>query len=714
MAHNPFEHNVWEGQRRLRPDDDVESLNHAASERILQQTEAVQRDHRARCLLLLGQPGIGKSHVLARAFEQAINTAFPVVVRRYALPQATYRNLLRQIVWGLHETRINEHWSLLDDLCFTPLQRIVATRTAARGLDLDPEVLGQATAQDAHGALRNQLRAPLLTEAAAHFASLLHETTGSDTPLPLYSNDAVRAAFLLFDPDTRPAARDWLLGQDLCEEDLERLGLVRAVEDERTAQDVLTTLALFARASRPLLVCFDQTERLESTPEESGIDALGRAIAFLRELPSISVVFSCLKDKWFTVYARELATSYLDRIAGPQGSVIELAYPSPEEALALVRRRLGGTIAPFVSSNLMQWVDRYEPTTRRLLQECAQAYARWQRDGASGTIELELEVPLGVSALYAGASATGGDAAAHRGEDGPGSSPRSSRVRRRWEATLARTADPVPFDPAALAATMALVFTDVPLQVRGRALSLAPIGNRQRDLQLVVRAGARAIGFVFDHTNNGRSFTARLKRLRKLLEDGTCDRLVLWRAGELPRGWRVGRRLCDELTREGRVHAAVPSAETLRRLEAFRTLCSEVQSEGLDHREPAAQLFEHVLAEQPEIAELLSILGVERHSTDAEATRPRQRASRDTLPTERAPHRSPAATARGGSLRDVVRALVQRERVLAEGKLRELVREQTRREVAEPELIEVARDLEREGVLWCFASREDGHVLASR
>ncbi len=34
-AANPFEHNVWEGQRRLRPDDDVESLNHAASERIL-------------------------------------------------------------------------------------------------------------------------------------------------------------------------------------------------------------------------------------------------------------------------------------------------------------------------------------------------------------------------------------------------------------------------------------------------------------------------------------------------------------------------------------------------------------------------------------------------------------------------------------------------------------------------------------------------------
>ncbi len=673
-AANPFESCIWEGTRRLHSEDDVASLNCDASDRFEDQIKLVAADHRSRCTLLLGQPGLGKSHVLARLVEHdGRKFSYPVVVRRYALPSATFRNLFRQLIWGLSEQVLRGETTMLDDLLACNLRRVLP--------DLELETPAQRKARSRLRKLRSvQAIGACLTPALARACALAFEAhvrrRWGARALPIFSEDVISVGFQLLAAPTREAALRWLRGRDLDEQDLDALGLRSAIDDELSARDALASLALLAFGARPLAICFDQTERLESTPEERGIDALGRAIAFLRELPSLSLVFSCLKDKWARTYLQQLPSSYSDRIAGGQEDVVELAYPTPEEGVELVKRRLSGEVKPFDKANLKAWVDRFSPSARQLLLECAKEWRVWKRAGASGLIRL---------------SETGKVAAAR---PAPVEDPRQ-RLRDEWAEVLRLTPPPSSMDADEAAAALSIVLDELGLTSGGRALKLLkkPRGSK---LDHIVQAGRRRVALSFDDSNRGNSFSAQCKRLLAALEESAerarLDGLIVWRSAPIKRTWKKGRKLWQKVLDSGRVRFVNPSPESLRKLAAFRSLCSSLQGRGRDHRESAVRVFADELAPLPALQATLE--GLEAESAQA---------------AERT--EAPAADGAQG-VRDAIRSLLQELKLVASGRLRALLSEAHGAKAEAALVANALEDLEATGVIWQLRAAEGDDVIA--
>lgn len=674
MSGNPFERSVWEGSASFEGDLDVPSLNEHVLSEVRSRVRAVATDRASRCLLLLGQPGIGKSHVLARLSSELREEVFPVVVRDYSRPGALYRTLFRQIMWGLLRTPSKRRESLLRDL-------VISASAEVRKV---PSLASEFQAHFDTSSRPPDWRRGFIETCTRGLEVAAAEALGGGERVPFHSPTAARVLFSYSVLTLKRHVKRWLLGEDLSEEDLGTLGVRRSLDDEEGAREALATLSLVGVLTRPLLLCLDQTEQLESSPEESGIEAMARVISALRELPGILVVFSCLKDKWNLGYARELPSSYRDRIHGGGNDLVELRGPRPEEGVELVRRRLGGSLGPFRKKNLGEFLDRYRPSPRVLLQECARQYGAWLRGGEKGKIR----IPLG------GEEPTTPDAGpplpvvARPAPVDPGTE--FSRV-------LVRTEAPEALDPTSLEGVWATLLTDLGLEARGKALTQVRPGPKSR-VQLLVAAGGQRVGLVFDALVNGRSFASQLKSLHDDLGAGRLDRLVYWRQQPPKPSWKKGCQLWADLEQDSRVLVHRPAAETLRRLQAFRALCADLQGEGRSHREVGRAVLGGALRECQEVQEVLRFVGAQLQAAP-----------------EAPPQEPPVSGPPGGSsLREILSGLVREARILGWSRLLELLREISPDPVDEHVVERGLEDLEAAGVLWRLRGGEERYVVASR
>jgi hypothetical protein len=611
---------------------------------------------------------VGKSHVLARLTSRARDIAFPVVVRDYSRPGAIYRTLFRRLLWELLHTPSSFKESLLRELVGGMAKCIRRDPAFREEFDhlLDPKRRSPSWRQD------------FLDASIRGLEPVSARVLGPAFPVPLYSATAARVLCSFQVMNLKKRVRRWLLGEDLVEEDLEALGVARSLDDEETAREALATLSLASTLTRPLLLCLDQTEQLESSPEETGIEAMARVITALRELPGFSLVFSCLKDRWNMGYARELPSSYRDRISGGGNDLVELLSPTPEQGVRLVRGRLGGKLGPFKKKNLHEFLDRHRPSPRILLQECSRQYRSWLRQGKKGEVLLPLG-GKGSEALIVGQVAMQVDPATE------------------FSQVLVKTQAPEEIDPAVLEGAMATALTDLHLRARGKALTQVTPAKPSK-LSLVVSAGGQRIGFVFDDLVHGTGFTNRLKSVLSDLAAKRVDHLVYWRRIPPQKSWKVGNQKWQELQALPNALVRCPGPEVLRRLQAFRTLCSRLQSEGRCHQEVGRAVVFGALREQTEFQEILQLAGVQRVAGGP--------------PT--APSRDLQASSGNGGVRDLLVRILAEARLLSRERLLEKIRDEVPEGLEEAVFERAVEDVEVAGGLWRLPARGPGYVVCLR
>jgi hypothetical protein len=246
---------------------------------------------------------------------------------------------------------------------------------------------------------------------------------------------------------------------------------------------------------------------------------------------------------------------------------------------------------------------------------------------------------------------------------------------------------------------MAGILTELGLTSGGKLVTQLPLPKKSR-LDLLVQGGKRRIGFVFDETDHGTRFAGLTKALLDELEAGAMDHLVVWRRGEVPAGWKAGRERWARLGARPDVSLVAPSADTLRRLAAFRQLCRELQADGRDHREEAAAAMPGALGACPELQAALGLVGA---GAAGQAPEPRPPAS----PVAGLPDGS-------GAVRDLVARLVQERKVLRRSNLLELVGDAGASPVEAGVFERALDDLERAGLLWRLEAAREDYVVCFR
>lgn len=185
----------------------------------------------------------------------------------------------------------------------------------------------------------------------------------------------------------RLQARRWLRGEELSDEDLERLEIARD-SDPPTAGEVLRAVSALLPDEMPIVLCCDQLESVLRVP--NGMRNLASDLVGLLqddELSNLLIVISCLEDRWQEDSEQEgtggTHTMFYDRV-----EPLQLHAPEPSQVVQLIRQRLQSwsnyrpdSTWPFDELSLHAWADQERPSPRGALKFCSQEFQRWLENG---------------------------------------------------------------------------------------------------------------------------------------------------------------------------------------------------------------------------------------------------------------------------------------------------------------------------------------------
>ena len=548
---NPFRQTVvadpWQAGQ-----DDVPEIHDEAFRLCCDVLQAVRSGGQTRSVVVYGEAGSGKTHLLRRFRTycvgdppHAVDPIAPEVVFVAAKLQTSPQHLWRYL-----------RQSLVDDLLrpgpdgTTQLERVLLRRFAeVRPADADLRLWFEWLCE-AHPD-PDDLRATLddLFDQVDHTVRM-----GRDVC-------AVLGHLLL--KRHRRDAKAWLRGDALPESALAALGLAPPADDadpEDQARAVVGALCRLAGAKVPVVFCFDQIEALQvDRRDTAALFAFGRVVMELFQQSENVLIVASVQISFLEPLKEAMLRPAWERLAMYRKAIDPLRW---SEAVRLISARLdavpelkaqrasrpGEPVWPLDEARLKARVGPLGETARRILAECADQF----------------------DAVQAGRQATG----ATRTPPRP-SSPEAF-LDETWRERLGRSrAENTPEK------TDEVLAHGLPLLVRAAAPEWGLVADHDlRDVDLLWAGADGRVGVHFCNARDMRSVWRPLGRLPELLREKRLEKLVIARDARLPLTGERVRKAHEELRRQG-AREIRPSAEVLAALDALRGLLSDAKAGDL-------------------------------------------------------------------------------------------------------------------------------------
>ncbi|MBA4394294.1 MAG: hypothetical protein C0407_12155, partial [Desulfobacca sp.] len=233
---------------------DVSEIHAEAFQECCQAISYVQKTHQSASIIIHGEAGSGKTHLMARLrFFLSNAPAVFISIPLQTAPHMLWRHLRRCLIDDL--LRPGDHNR-------NQFKKIAALRLRNNTLDLEGWLSQVQMDHDLFGVL-------------SHF----------------------------FSNEYRRETRAWLRGDSLSETDLTRLNLSTTGEDEEDQEDksrrVVLSLCNFFGSAICLVFCFDQVEALQNRPEEkTGLFAFGKMVRAVHDGTDNALLISCMQSSF--------------------------------------------------------------------------------------------------------------------------------------------------------------------------------------------------------------------------------------------------------------------------------------------------------------------------------------------------------------------------------------------------------------------------------
>jgi hypothetical protein len=552
---------------------DVTEIHERPFHACVEALEAVRHEGQTRSVLLFGEPGSGKTHLLRRLRAHwigepphEVDPIRPAAVFVAAKLQTSPQHLWRYVRQGLVDDMMRP---ITDDT--TLLERVLLLRFAeVRPADADL-LMWREWVHSEH---------PKPDDLRAFIDELLDRIDAREH----LGRDLSVVLGYLFLGEHRRDARAWLRGDSLPESALEALGLVSPPADvppEDQAREVVGALCRLAGPTIPVVFAFDQIEALQTDRQDkSALFAFGRVVMELFQATRNVLIVSCVLSTFLDDLQDGMLRAAWDRLAMHREALESLDWPT---ATRLIAARLDASPAlrglrvdkealwPLEESALRKRLSPLGESPRRILGACGEAFDRLR---------------IGV--------------------DQPARPP-EERLREEWSRRLASC-----LARSGTERSVGILAQGLPLLVQTFAFGWkTETDDLPGDVDILLRGPAVRLGIHLSHKQDMRGVWRPLERLTGLLKDGKVDRVVVVRDARLPLKPSVRERL-DELRRAGG-KLVQPRAEVLAALDAIRVLLSDARSGDLTEspetvaswlaREAAPELREflgEVLAGPPE------------------------------------------------------------------------------------------------------------------
>lgn len=551
-AGNPFDNGIV-SDAWCRPAVDVPTIYGSVSDLCHDLLEDVRRHGKRRSLLIHGTAGSGKTHLLAR-LRATVTTEPQREPPRRDPPQQAPPPFFCYVRLATATNMIRRHLRacLVRDLL----------RKDARGTTRLEAIVLASLAKESGEPFDRDEGAALLRGIQADAAGWeeLRESFGEMATRLSLDYPLARGLRLFLLRQQRHEVAQWLEHGELPDEVREQLGFdtpkdeEAAADPERMAEQMVHRLARLVTDTRPLVLCFDQIESLQVSPDDrTGFFAFGRLAADLFDQLEPLLLVTCAQSALLPQIRQAIARADYHRLA-QQERVLE---PLTEaEAVALIHARLAASpslrddprrqqdpVWPLGPAGLRRFLAEGDRTPRRLIALCRDAFPHVG------------ERPVDIDAFLADLFES-----------------------RRLDA-VTHMADPT----AAFVHGLALV-----MAIR-RHVPVTTPANRP-DVELVLSLPERQVSIsVCNHAGNG--LTAQLRRITQQ-PLGVHEERIIVRDMRLPiprsshRAWEYWQRLATDRERTAaglaRVRTLCPTPEMLAALEAVRSVMSDARAGELE------------------------------------------------------------------------------------------------------------------------------------
>ncbi|ARV58682.1 KAP family P-loop domain-containing protein [Nostocales cyanobacterium HT-58-2] len=223
----------------------VESIHQEAIAEIEGLLDLVATDHRSRTVLLIGDSGSGKSHLLGR-IKRTLNPKafFAYILCNWADSGNIWRHILRYTVDSLIEIPENQQESQLM-LWLKSLSAFTKRSLKERFFNDKIWQLLQSDRQKFIQHLKQTYKKAGIYNPDIFFG-VLHDLTNPE----------------LFD-----LACEWLRGDDLSEESMQTLKVRHCIDTEDVAKNILANFGKISTETQPVVLCFENLETLPKLPD---------------------------------------------------------------------------------------------------------------------------------------------------------------------------------------------------------------------------------------------------------------------------------------------------------------------------------------------------------------------------------------------------------------------------------------------------------------
>ncbi len=548
---------------------DVNAIHREVFEQCVQGIQHVRQNQRSAGLLIHGEAGSGKTHLLRRLRTHLTPQApsdtgreecLYVWVRLQTSPRMIWRTLRRTLVddWFRPVRGVNSQFQRI------LFHRFAEIRTAEGDLERWYEFM--------------------LENDPAGLKQLLDQIADA---LDLDRNTAIAFEHIAFGRHLRDL-RAWLSGDSLPEAALARMDLAQdeGTDEEREDQSrqIVLMLCRLAGNGLPIVISFDQVEALQIAPgDRDALFSFGQVTSTLHDSTSNVLLVSCVQSAFFTELRDHARRADYDRMTSLGAWSL---YPlQRDQALQLIEARLNlldsdekGSFPaspgwPMAAAEFDEMFnDQSKPVSpRSLLGLCAEAFDTWKRRtaqesatgsvaGSKGAVENREEINPPITAVR---------------------DTIDTHLHERWVADFEKKrAASTP------ERTEEIVRHGLPMLVRLIEPGVKLVNDELLpDVSLIFEAETGRTGVSLCTQANMNSLSARLKRLKTQQATGRLKRLVVVRDNRVPMSAaaKKTRQLLDELE-EQRAVVLHPTVEALAALDALRDLLSDAKSGDLAWR----------------------------------------------------------------------------------------------------------------------------------
>lgn len=549
---NPFRDTIvaspWEATRV-----DVREIHGRVFEQCLRAIDHV-REHRCSAALLIhGEAGSGKTHLLSR-------------LRATLTPQeptATHRAECL-FVWVRLQTHPRMIWRTLRRTLVEDWFRPVANRKSQFERILFHRL---AELRPAEGDLERWYEY-LLDRDPVGLADLMEEIA---TNLHLDRNTAVAFTHIAFGRHLRDL-RAWLAGTSLPQAALERMDLAQDEGNDEEREDesrqIVLMLCQLAGPGLPIVLSFDQVEALQMAPgDRDALFTFGQFASALHDSTRNVLLVSCVQSAFATELKDHARSADYDRMTSLGALSLDPLDRVQAEHLIAARCAAAGEASSPDESRPSSWpLEQRELdelfamgflSPRKLLSSCAEKYELRTNPGAvrrpsqASTTPARADSPTDALAVF---------------------------LESRWQTSFSEKSKSNTPDR-----TDEIVQHGLPLLVKLIAPDAKLVRDEQlKDVSLIFEDAAGRSGISVCAHSNMTSLAARLKRLKSQFSLQRLRRLVLVRDARVvvSEGAKAARQHLDDLERQ---HAqfVFPAPETLAALDAVRELISDAKSGDL-------------------------------------------------------------------------------------------------------------------------------------